>query len=318
MPNLPPTPPDASRAPKSGRPTAGGATAGGAAAGGATAGVLVAIPVFNEARHVDDVLRKVFAQHPHVLVVDDGSTDGTPQRLAAWPTLHRITHPRNLGYGRSLIDAFAYAQRAGFDWVITMDCDEQHEPERIPAFLEAIRTDRWDLISGSRYLEPRPDDHRPPEDRAAINACLTRLLNDLYGLGITDAFCGFKAHRVASMRALSLTEPGYAFPMQLWPQVKRAGLRLTELPVRRIYADLSRTFGSGLDQPLVRLTHYLEVLSREHERLFGATPKLPEASALLAGARWSASATSPGAARATASEPEAASPAEPSACCGCR
>lgn len=279
--------------------------------------VLVAIPVFNEARHVDDVLRKVFFHHPDVLVVDDGSTDGTAARLDVWPALHRITHPRNLGYGRSLIDAFAYADRTGFDWVVTMDCDEQHEPERIPAFLACIRTDAWDVISGSRYLQAHAKDDRPPEDRAAINACLTRLINDLYGLGLTDAFCGFKAHRVAAMRRLSLTEPGYAFPMQLWPQVKHAGLRLIELPVRRIYADLSRTFGGNLDQPLRRLTHYLEVLKREHERLFGQRLVLPDASALLSGRCWGGDVVA-GREREHGEDGGRAARHAATSCCGCR
>lgn len=275
-------------------------------------GVLVAIPVFNERKHVDDVLGRVMAYHPHVLVVDDGSSDGTAERLAAWPQLHRITHARNLGYGQSLIDAFAYADRAGFEWVLTMDCDEQHEPEMIPAFLDLIREDRWDLVSGSRYRTPHEDDNEAPQDRAAINACLTRLLNDLYGLGLTDSFCGFKAHRVSAMRRLSLTETGYAFPMQLWPQVVHAGLRVTEMAVRRIYVDPNRSFGARLDQPLVRLSHYLEVLSGEHERLFGATVELPDAASLLGGA----SVKLGGKLGVPVAERE--EPVRGRACCGCR
>ena len=65
---------------------------------------------------------------------------------------------------QSLIDAFKFADRKGYDWVITMDCDEQHEPEMIPKFIEQIETDRWDIISGSRYLAPRDSDDLPPEE----------------------------------------------------------------------------------------------------------------------------------------------------------
>ena len=66
-------------------------------------------------------------------------------------------------------------------------------------------------------------------------------------LGYDDSFCGFKAHRVSAMRRLRLTEPGYAFPLQLWPQVAVAKLRVTEIPVRLIYNDPNRHFGGSLD-----------------------------------------------------------------------
>ena len=80
---------------------------------------------------------------------------------------------------------------------------------------------------------------------------------------LTDSFCGFKAHRVAAVRRLRLDEPGYAFPLQFWVQCARAGLRIKEIPVRRIYLDTRREFGGTLDDPAARLQHYLEVLLRE-------------------------------------------------------
>src|SRR6185295_11879338 len=129
-----------------------------------------------------------------------------------------LLHPENRGYGQSIIDSFKYADAHGYDWVITMDCDEQHEPEMIPQFIKEIRADRWDIISGSRYLRTNQNNDLPPTDRRAINVAVTTCVNDIYHLGLTDAFCGFKAHRVAAMRQLDLDEPGYAFPLQLWPR----------------------------------------------------------------------------------------------------
>jgi len=228
--------------------------------------LLIAIPVFNEQKYLGRVLDKVRRFHPDVLVVDDGSTDDTPRILAARTDVAVIRHPTNRGYGQSLIDAFAYGERHGYDWVITMDCDEQHEPEMIPQFKRLIESDRWDVISGSRYLHPSCDDDLPPEDRRSINAQLTGLLNDLLRLDITDAFCGYKAHRVSAMAKLCLTETGYAFPMQFWPQVVHHGLRLTEIPVRLIYNDPTRHFGGKLDDAGERLRHYLDVLDREIKR----------------------------------------------------
>lgn len=228
---------------------------------------LVAIPVFNERKYVEQVLRKVRGYADQILLIDDGSTDGTAEYLASRSDIHLIRHPENRGYGQSLIDAFAWADARGFDWVITMDCDEQHEPERIPDFVREIKTDRWDLISGSRYMTEMADNDLPPTDRRSINKFITSIVNDCYHLNVTDAFCGFKAHRLSAMRKLKLDIPGYAFPMQLWPQVAAAKLRVTEIPVRLIYTDASRHFGGLLDDPDNRLRHYLDVLCSEQKRL---------------------------------------------------
>lgn len=228
--------------------------------------LLIAMPVFNERRTVSEVLDKVKAFHREILVVDDGSTDGTGQSLAARNDIQLIRHAGNRGYGRSLIDAFHYADEHGYDWAITMDCDEQHEPEMIPEFIREIETDRWDIISGSRYMQTRADNDLPPTDRRAINTEITELVNAIFGLRITDAFCGFKAHRVRDTVKLGLDEEGYAFPVQLWPRAARAGLRITEIPVRLIYKDPTRHFGGPLDDPDYRLNHYLKVLQAEWER----------------------------------------------------
>jgi glycosyltransferase involved in cell wall biosynthesis len=225
--------------------------------------LLIAIPIYNEQKYVQPVLASIRKFHSEILVVDDGSTDQTKELLEADRDIQLIRHPRNLGYGASLIDAFSYADWHGYDWVITIDCDEQHEPRRIPDFIEQIRTDRWDLISGSRYLQPSSTDDLPPGDRRTINATITTMVNETLHLNLTDSFCGFKAHRVAAMRKLKLTETGYAFPLQLWPQVARAGFRITEIPVRLIYKDQTRSFGGVLDDAGRRLRHYLEVFNRE-------------------------------------------------------
>lgn len=228
--------------------------------------VLVAIPIHNEEASVERVLSAVRRYGHDILVIDDGSTDRTPELLERIPDITTITHPENRGYGQSLIDAFGHADRNGYDWVITLDCDEQHEPALIPAFVEAASAGDADLVSGSRYLGECGHDDPAPEDRRAINFTINRLLRQILDIRVTDSFCGFKAHRVAAMRKLNLNEPGYAFPMQFWVQFARADLRLRELRVPRIYRDQSRTFGGTLDDPAARLTHYLNVFVRELNR----------------------------------------------------
>lgn len=108
--------------------------------------LLVAIPVFNERKYVDQVLNKVRRFASDILVVDDGSTDGTAELLAARADIQLRRHATNSGYGSSLIDAFNFADSHGYDWVITMDCDEQHEPEMIPAF---VRKSKRTMLTSS-------------------------------------------------------------------------------------------------------------------------------------------------------------------------
>jgi dolichol-phosphate mannosyltransferase len=252
--------------------------------------ILIAVPVFNEEKYVNPVLREIrkYARasalahtvETRVLVVDDGSTDNTPALLADLADKNHIdllTHPENRGYGQSLIDAFAFASDHGYDWVITMDCDEQHEPCRIPLFVRECLKDDADIISGSRYLWPESaGEGAPPRDRRNINRLITDLLNSSLHLrvvdapitptgagALTDSFCGFKAHRVSAMQRMNLAIPGYAFPMQFWVQADALRLRIREIPVKLIYKDATRHFGGMLDDPSARLQHYLETLTTE-------------------------------------------------------
>lgn len=245
---------------------------------------LVAIPVHNEEKHVRSVLDAVLNHVGNVLVVDDGSSDGTPDVLKQYP-VDVIRHAVNRGYGRSIRDAFTWAAADGYDWLITMDCDNQHEPQAIPEFLEAAAADDADIISGSRYMLQRVTSGSgnpsatamlngsplpPPADRRAINTDVTAEINSILGpvLGttLTDSFCGFKAYRVSALKNLRLDEDGYAQPMQFWVQAAANRLRVREIPVALIYNDATRTFGGPLDDPAVRRRHYREVFQRELRR----------------------------------------------------
>ncbi len=235
--------------------------------------VFVAIPVFNEQRYVTRVLDEVRRYADDILVIDDGSTDQTPLLLARQP-VDVIRHATNRGYGRSLIDVFRWSTCYKYDWLITMDCDEQHEPARLPDFFAAIGDTEADVISGSRYLGSDRCGDPPPPDRREINATMTELVNDRLGLSITDAFCGFKAYRVEALKKLELDEGGYALPLQFWVQAAANDLRIVELPVRLIYNDPNRSFGGPLDDPVHRLRHYRQVFEAELARFpdkFAAT-----------------------------------------------
>src|SRR5437899_8202532 len=226
---------------------------------------LTAIPVFNEARYLEDVLREVRKYSPRIVVVNDGSTDGTADLLAKQRDVEIITHPQNRGYGAALMSAFQYAIcRDDVDVLVTMDCDGQHEPSRIPVLLEAIHD--ADIVSGSRYLRDFRQNTLPtPEDRRYINQVITAELNQQFGLHLTDAFCGFKAYCRDALERLHITETGWGMPLQLWVQAARLGLRIKEVGVPRIYLDPTRAFGGVLNNAEERLAYYQRVIA-EAER----------------------------------------------------
>jgi glycosyltransferase involved in cell wall biosynthesis len=228
--------------------------------------VLTAIPVYNEAKHVRNVLAEVRRYSRNILIVNDGSTDGTAELLDRERGLFRVNHPTNGGYGAAIISAFRFALESEFDVLITMDCDGQHQPERIPVLLEAIHD--CDIVSGSRYLRDFRQDTPAPTDRRFINATITQEINTRYGLNLTDAFCGFKAYRRQGLERLNITERGWGMPLQLWVQAARQELRVKEVGVPRLYLDPNRAFGGVMNNPEQRLAYYRGVLaSAERDEL---------------------------------------------------
>lgn len=228
--------------------------------------VLTALPVYNEERHVTNVLQQVRRFSQDVLVVDDGSSDRTSELLARELDVRTITHEVNQGYGAALKSAFDYALENDYDVLVTIDCDGQHEPKLIPELAAAVFPaggGPYDLVSGSRYLKPFVGDSRPPEERRKINLEITDWLNRRFLLGLTDAFCGFKAYRVPALAQLKITDLGYAMPLQVWIQAARCNWRISEFPVPLVYLDEQRSFGGALDHAAQRLLHYYDVLHRE-------------------------------------------------------
>lgn len=223
---------------------------------------IVVIPLYNEVNTINLVLREVrLHTTADILVIDDGSDDGSTEKLSGIKGLTLITHSQNIGYGQSLIDGFQYAIKNKYDRLVTIDCDDQHEPQMVPTFFDALAD--TNILSGSRYLIDYPDNSSPPPDRKNINMKITDIINDITNFNLTDSFCGFKGYKVEALSKLSLTETGYGLPLQLWIQAWKAGLRVAERETKRIYSNIGRTFGGGLDIPEKRLEYYKQVIEKE-------------------------------------------------------
>lgn len=231
---------------------------------------LAALPVYNEVGYVNGVLDEVLKYAPDVLAVNDGSNDGTRELLDLRTDITVLHHEKNLGYGAALRTAFQYAIEEGYDVIVTLDCDGQHQPKRIPEFVAACED--VDIVSGSRYLKKYDGDSVPPAQRLQINKQITKSINDLFHWNLTDTFCGFKAYRTEAIAKLNITVDGYAMPLELWAQAAMLGLRILEVPVPLIYLDEKRSFGGALDDGSVRLAYYNQVIEQSiqamHDRGF--------------------------------------------------
>jgi dolichol-phosphate mannosyltransferase len=229
--------------------------------------------VYNEVASVRNVLDEVTKYAPNVLAIDDGSSDGTSELLDRREDVTVLHHPKNLGYGAALRTAFQYAIDERYEILVTLDCDGQHQPKRIPRFVAACKN--ADIVSGSRYLKTYEGDSAPPAERLFINRTITKRLNDTFGWNLTDTFCGFKAYRVSALEQLRITVDGYAMPLELWVQAAYLGLRIIEVPVPLIYLDLSRSFGGSLDDGGIRLQHYNSVIDKSVQEMLDRGYVLP-------------------------------------------
>ncbi|GEM_PF-182385 len=242
--------------------------------------ILIFIPVYNEAEYVEEILEEVRNSAPNIdiLVIDDGSTDNTPQILEKETGLHYLRHSENEGYGKTLIDGFEFAIARNYQYIITMDCDKQHQPDEIIKFTEAVKDEDWDIVSGSRYLEVSNEKScKVPEDRKKINNRITGYINSLTGYNLTDSFCGFKLYKVTSLKKLKLTEHGYGMPLELWIQAWRHNFKIKEVPVALIYLDRDRDQTSSYRKVFRRYRYYLNIINKaikDHENTgTGRTPR---------------------------------------------
>jgi hypothetical protein len=193
-------------------------------------GVLVCIPAFDEAASLPAVLAEIppsVAGLPtHVLVIDDGSRDGTAA-VARAAGVHVVSHPVNSGQGAALQTGYLVAERLRVEVVVTLDADGQHDPAEMPALVTPIVDDRADFVVGSRRLG---DYERESAARDAGITVYTRLINLLGGTEVTDIANGYRAIRASRLADISFTEDQFHNP-ELLLGAARAGLRVVDVPV---------------------------------------------------------------------------------------
>jgi glycosyltransferase involved in cell wall biosynthesis len=189
--------------------------------------VLALIPAWNEAGRIEAVIAKTRPQLP-VLVVDDGSSDDSAARAeAAGATV--IRHPQNRGKGVALTNGFRWALEHGYQAVLTLDADGQHDPADIPAFLEAHRLGAGDLIIGRRRWGAMPFPRR------YTNPFGSWLLSLPLGVPVFDSQSGFRLHNRRCLETVDLRTTGFELETEIIIQAALSGLTIAWVPIQTLY-----------------------------------------------------------------------------------
>lgn len=211
-----------------------------------TPATLVLMPCLNEAPRIASLVTRVLALRPGVtvLVVDDGSTDGTAE-AARTAGAHVLSLPFNLGYGAALQTGYRFALARGYDVVVQMDGDGQHPPEEIDGLLARLEGDDCELVIGSRFLGRA--EYRIPLARRLGIALFGRLTGALVQREVTDPTSGFQAMSREVLEFYSRDFYPYDYPdADILLRVHYAGLRAVEVPVVMRAGPPGRSMHRGL------------------------------------------------------------------------
>ena len=216
---------------------------------------LVIIPTYNELENIQTVIPAVLSQDEiiEVLVVDDGSPDGTArivkEMIAGDPRIHILERSHKMGLGTAYVMGFRYAIENGFDFAFEMDADLSHDPTMLPKFLEEIQT--YDLVLGSRYIKGVNVINWPMK-RLLLSYFANVYTSIVTGLPVKDATGGFKCFRIEVLKSINLgaiRSNGYAFQIEMSFKAWKKGFRIHELPI--VFFD-RRVGVSKMSQKIVR------------------------------------------------------------------
>jgi glycosyltransferase involved in cell wall biosynthesis len=188
------------------------------------------IPCLNEQEAVGPVVERVRRRLPHVLVIDDGSTDKTADAARrAGATV--LTRPVSGGKGAALQTGWSWAVAKGFDWAVCLDGDGQHSPDDIPKFFSTCERTSASLVVGNRMQ----DTARMPAVRRCVNRLMSWQLSILAGQSLPDSQCGFRLMNLRHWARLAIEGHHFEIESEVLFQFARAGLKIEFVPIQVIY-----------------------------------------------------------------------------------
>lgn len=216
-------------------------------------GLFVVVPAHNEAPAIGTVLQELRAVCPNVVVVDDGSTDGTDEAARAYLT-YLLRHPINCGQGAALQTGIDFALLQGAEYIVTFDADGQHRVEDVAALLSPILSGECDITLGSRFLGA--SEGLPTVRRMMLRLAVlfTRLVNRV---NLTDAHNGLRAFSRRAAQRINLRLDRMAHATELIDQVRQSGLPFKEVPVQIRYTPYSLRKGQSTRGAVRIVLHYL-------------------------------------------------------------
>ena len=190
------------------------------------------IPAFNEAPYIANVVERARQHVTEVVVIDDGSADGTAEAARA-AGAKCLRSPRNRGKASALRTGISFARDHNFTYVITLDGDGQHLPEDIPALLRVAEQTGADLVLGARSF----DRTLMPRSRYFSNIVGSRLASLLVGCEIRDSQSGFRLFRLNKLDRANLRSRCYELEMEILIKMARSGCTIAHAPIRMVYDD---------------------------------------------------------------------------------
>lgn len=207
--------------------------------------VIVIIPAYNEEMRIAAVVTNVRASVPgaDVVVINDCSRDSTAA-VARQAGAVVVSHPFNMGYGAAIQTGYKYAREKGYDLLVQLDADGQHDPSCIPALLSPVIAGEADIAIGSRFLG---NSYRPPFARRVGMALFRRIVSTVTGMFVTDTTSGYQAFNRDVIRFFATDIFPVDYPdADMLIMLHRAGFRLTEVPVRMFENSEGKSMHSGL------------------------------------------------------------------------
>jgi glycosyltransferase involved in cell wall biosynthesis len=192
----------------------------------------VVIPAYNAAKTIGPLIHQVKALGLDTVVVNDGSTDRTAEAASRAGALV-MSHLGNLGKGTALRTGFAFALREGYEGIVTLDSDGQHDPTEIPRLLEAAASSQAAIVVGHRLMNGCD----MPLLRRWTNWLMSRIVSLIARQRIPDSQCGFRVIRRRALLALSLTSRHFELETELLLAAARRGLTVRSVPIRTIYQN---------------------------------------------------------------------------------
>jgi polyprenyl-phospho-N-acetylgalactosaminyl synthase len=203
--------------------------------------VFVIVRAYNEARVIRDVVRLLCEHFDRVVVVDDGSTDSTTASLRGLKVT-LISHCVNLGGGAALQTGITYALSRDAEWILTFDADGQHRVEDALALLDLLRSGSCDVVFGSRFLGATIN---MPKGRALLLFAARWFSNFTSGIHLTDTHNGLRGFNRKAASVINISQNGMAYASEILEQLKKAHVRIREIPVTIVYTEYSRRKGQS-------------------------------------------------------------------------